>query len=226
MLGRFFSFCGDYGRFLVSWLQVSWQMAWGILKLSRVKPPRITFFGGVRLKHDDKYAKAAYKLAAKLANDDIAVITGGGLGLMEASNCGAQSAQSSAANLGITVEGLEREELQNTCSKDLIVMKYFFARKWLLIGYSNGFVIFPGGFGTIDEFAEVVTLLQTKKLKKVPVILYGTEYWQGFIRWMKESALACSLVSQQDIDLITVSDDIDQIWEMLRVECRGDCDIK
>ncbi|OGB97608.1 Rossman fold protein, TIGR00730 family [candidate division TM6 bacterium RIFCSPHIGHO2_12_FULL_36_22] len=213
----------NYSKFFVHWIRVTWQMAWGISKLTQAKPPRITFFGGVQLKRDDKHAKAAYKLAAKLASANIAVITGGGLGLMEAANCGARSAKSSAANIGITVRGLDRENLENTCSRDLIVMEFFCARKWLLINYSTAFVVFPGGFGTMDEFSQVITLIQTKKIKQVPVILFGVDYWRYIMLWLKESALPNNLITQKDLDLIIVSDDIEKVFTVLNEECRGTC---
>jgi uncharacterized protein (TIGR00730 family) len=223
MLQRLWICCKDYGKFFYKWLVISWQMLWGIISLSSVNPPRVTFFGGVKLKRDDVYAKAAFELAAKLAKADIAVITGGGPGLMEAANCGAQSANSKAANLGITVRGLEREVRGNMCSQKLIVMEYFFARKWLLISYSTGFVVFPGGFGTMDEFAEVITLIQTNVIKQVPVILFGVEYWKHLIDWMKLSALDCDLISQKDIDLLTVTDDVEHAFKMLSEACKGEC---
>ncbi len=145
---------------------------------------------------------------------------------MEAANCGAQSAKSSAANLGITVRGLNREDLKNTCSKDIIVMEFFFARKWLLINYSTAFVVFPGGFGTMDEFSQVITLIQTRKIKRVPVILFGVDYWKHIMLWLKESALPNNLISQADLDLVTVSDDVEKVFTVLNEECRGSCLLK
>lgn len=220
---KFWSACGDYCSFLGRWFRVGWQMAVGIMKLSNTKPPRITFFGGSRIQEDNEYTQKAFALAAKLAADNIAVITGGGLGLMKAANCGALSVNSDAANIGITVKGLEKKELKNTCSRDLIVTEYFFARKWLLMNYSTGFVVFPGGFGTVDEFAEIMTLFQTEKLPSVPVILFGKEYWKFFIKWYQESAVAHGLIPQTDIELITVTDDIDEAYKILKESCKGEC---
>jgi uncharacterized protein (TIGR00730 family) len=205
--------------FSVKWIKVTCQLFYGIFKLSRLKTPRVTFFGGTRLNLKSSYADDAYTLAARLAKANIAVITGGGPGLMQAVNCGASSARTKAGNVGVTVKGLE-QGARSLCSKDFIITEYFFARKWLLMNYSSGFVVFPGGFGTIDELGQVVTLIQQQEIGSAPVILYGSEYWKFFISWLHKTAFEEGLVTESDLKLITVQDDIDVVFDILYDACK------
>lgn len=198
------------------------QLVYGAWRLSRLIRPIVTVFGGARLKQDSPYAQQAHELAHKLIKQDISVITGGGPGIMRAASCGASHEIREylrARSIGITVEGLKGEESSQECAQEYLVMSHFWARKWLMINYSVAFAIFPGGFGTVDELAQVVTLIQTKKLPGVPVVLIGTEYWQLFMDWMHNSALKEGLISQDDINLIRVTDDVDHALTLLKERC-------
>lgn len=203
--------------------KVGFQILWGSWKISRLKRPRVTIFGGHLLPKDSKFSQQAHELSHKLMHEDISIITGGGPGIMQAASCGAtpeEQLKLQARNVGITVKGLEKTgEPFNPCVQEKIVVDYFFARKWLLIKYSDAFAIFPGGFGTIDELGEIVTLVQTKKFPGIPIVLIGKEYWQPFITWLEDSALKNGLVTQADIKLIRVTDDMDEAFELLKYRC-------
>jgi len=206
-----------------SLFKTTYQLLYGVWKVSKLPEPLVTVFGGARLTQDNPIAQKAHQLSHKLAQANISVITGGGPGIMEAANCGVSHEEAKAIRartLGITVKGLGKQEPVNECAKDYIVMDYFFSRKWLMINYSVAFAVFPGGFGTMDELAEVVTLMQTKKLPGVPVVLIGTQYWQLFMQWLTESALKNGLVSQKDIDLLFVTDDLDEAFCKLQEQCK------
>ena len=141
---------------------------------------------------------------------------------MKAANCAVDHEQRKkiqARTMGITVKGLGDKEPVNECAQEYIVMDYFFARKWLMINYSVAFAIFPGGFGTMDELAEVATLMQTKRLPGVPIVLFGKEYWQPFINWLSDSALKHGLISKEDLGLISVTDDLDEAFCLLQERC-------
>jgi uncharacterized protein (TIGR00730 family) len=199
------------------------QLIYGVWKVSRLPEPIITVFGGSHLRQDDFFAKQAHALTHKLALAHISVITGGGPGIMQAANCAVTQEQAKAIKaytLGITVKGLGKNEPVNKCAKNYIVMDYFFARKWLMMNFSTAFVVFPGGFGTMDELTEVVTLFQTEQLPGVPVVLIDTKYWQPFLQWLNDSALKHGLVSQADIDLIQVTDNLDEAFWLLRERCK------
>ena len=206
------------------WWQVtkgSVQLVYGAWKISRLMHPIVTVFGGARLKQDSPYALQAHELAHKLIKQDISVITGGGPGIMRAASCGATHEVREylrARSIGIAVEGLGEAPAQE-CAQEYLVMSHFWARKWLMINYSVAFAVFPGGFGTVDEFAQVITLIQTKKLPGVPVVLIGTQYWQPFMDWAHNSALKEGLISEEDVNLIRVTDDIDQAFMLLKERC-------
>ncbi len=211
-----------YGVLFKSLFKTTIQLIYGVWKVSRLPEPIITVFGGARLKQDDFFAKQAHELTHKLARANISVITGGGPGIMQAASCAVRDEQAKAIRartLGITVKGLGKKEPVNECAKEYIVMDYFFARKWLMINFSVAFVVFPGGFGTMDELAEVVTLFQTEQLPGVPVVLIGTDYWKPFMQWLTDSALKHSLVSQDDINLIRVTDNLDEAFCLLQERC-------
>lgn len=158
----------------------------------------------------------AHSLAQRLLEHNIPVITGGGPGIMEAANCGAyREGEKVITTMGIGVKGPGTLSKFNPCVQEHIVMDYFFARKWLLVQYSIGFAVFPGGFGTLDELTELLTLIQTKMRKPAPIVLIGTEYWQPLMQWINKSALANGLVSKQDVELFTITDDLDQALDLL-----------
>jgi len=209
------SFCTRYSLDL---FQVFFQLFYGIWKISSIPQPMISIFGGARLQKDDHYFKQAQQLAQQLVETDISVLTGGGSGIMEAANCGAVPKNGGKGkSVGIGVQDLG--EGKNPCVQEYFDLKFFFARKWLLTRYSSAFIVFPGGFGTMDELSEVITLIQTKKLGHVPIVLIGKEYWKPFIKWATDEALKHGLVSKKDIALFTVTDDLDEAFCLVRDEC-------
>ncbi|MCL4361367.1 TIGR00730 family Rossman fold protein [Candidatus Dependentiae bacterium] len=208
---------GMMGHFLVVFL----NLIYGIWKISKLNPPIVTIFGGTHLAQNSKYMHEAHNLAGNLISNHISVLTGGGPGIMEAASCGAihkLDGIGGAQTIGITVKGLE-ENIVNPCVKDYIVTDHFFVRKWLLVNYSSGFVVFPGGYGTLDELAEILTLMQTKQVKQAPVILFGKEYWMNFLQWMEFSVLKNGLITQEHFKFITITDDINEALNIIKKAC-------
>lgn len=203
-------------RVFIDFAKVSFQTSYGVWKLARLPEPRVTIFGGSKIDLSHPYALQAMELGQKLVDSNISVITGGGPGIMQAANCGAIPKQAKPLrSMGIAVKGLDDEDI-NKCVQELITVKYFFARKWLLTQYSVGFAIFPGGYGTLDELAEVATLMQTGFLGTHPVVLINKEYWQPFIDWVNNSALKEGLLKDKDKNLLFVTDDLDEALEALK----------
>jgi hypothetical protein len=163
----------------------------------------VTIFGSARTKPDDPMYKKAVELAKLLGETGLAIITGGGPGIMEAGNKGAK--EGGARSVGLNIE-LPFEQQENPYLDDSINFHYFFTRKTLFLKYASAFVIFPGGFGTMDEFFESLTLIQTGKIKNFPVVLFGTEYWKGLIDWLKNTMLAQGKISEGDLDLLIQTD--------------------
>ena len=167
--------------------------------------PAVTIFGSARTRPNDKYYRAAAAIAKGLAQHNLAVITGGGPGIMEAANKGA--AQGGGKSIGLNIE-LPREQSGNRFTNLPLHFHYFFSRKVCFVKYSLGFVFMPGGFGTLDEFFEVVTLVQTQRIPQFPLILFGRAHWSGLLRWMKaELQDQNKLISPGDLDLVAVTDD-------------------
>jgi uncharacterized protein (TIGR00730 family) len=161
----------------------------------------ITIFGSARTPVDDPYYAAARDLGGKLADAGFAVVTGGGPGIMEAANRGAREA--GGVSVGLNIE-LPHEQSINPYVGLPVNFRYFFTRKTMLAKYSEGFVMFPGGFGTFDEMFEALTLIQTGKLRKFPVVLYGPEYWKGLLEWIGGRMMEAGNISASDLKLITV----------------------
>ena len=168
----------------------------------------VTIFGSARLHAGDTYYGKAEKLAGDLARQGYVVVTGGGPGIMEAGNKGALEA--GGRSIGLNVD-LPHEQSPNAYQTDEIKFRYFFVRKVMLVKYSNAFVVFPGGFGTIDELFEALTLVQTKKVTPFPVFLVGVEYWRGLVQWLQGTLVRSGTVSEEDLHLFKVVDDIDGI---------------
>lgn len=166
--------------------------------------PAVTVFGSARTKPDDKYYKATVALTEGLARHGIATITGGGPGIMEAANRGASHVKG-VPSVGLNIE-LPFEQKGNRYANVSINFHYFFTRKVCLVKYSMGFVFMPGGFGTLDELFEVVTLAQTQRIPAFPVILFGRDYWTGLLEWMKSTLEPGQLISPGDMDLFRVTD--------------------
>ena len=167
----------------------------------------VTVFGSARTKPEDPYYQASVALAKKLAKHDLAIITGGGPGIMAAANRGA--AEAKGKSVGLNIE-LPMEQSGNRYANLPVNFHYFFARKVCLVKYSVAFVFMPGGFGTFDELFEVTTLVQTGRIPQFPLILFGREYWRGLLDWCKKTVEKRGLISPGDLDLLSVTDDPDE----------------
>ena len=168
----------------------------------------VTVFGSARIREDSPYYAAARAVGHGLAERGYAVITGGGPGVMEAANRGAHEA--GGLSIGCNIE-LPHEQAPNPYANLSIDFRYFFVRKTMFVKYSEAFVVFPGGLGTLDELFESLTLIQTGKVKRFPVVLYGSEYWSGLLAWMHVRLLAEGMVSAADLDLIQVVDTVEEV---------------
>jgi uncharacterized protein (TIGR00730 family) len=176
-------------------------------------PRAVSVFGSARTHPDSPEYAAGEHLGAALARAGWAVITGGGPGVMEAVNKGTTEAGGVSIGLGIE---LPFEQRLNDWVDIGVNFRYFFVRKTMFVKYSQAFVVLPGGFGTMDELFEALTLVQTGKVTSFPVILYGSSYWKGLVEWLRASMLATGMVSAEDLDLIRVSDDVDEIVAIIR----------
>jgi uncharacterized protein (TIGR00730 family) len=175
--------------------------------------PAVTIFGSARTKPRDKYYRAAEAIAKGLAKHNLAVITGGGPGIMEAANKGAM--QNGGKSVGLNIE-LPNEQTGNRYSNVPIHFHYFFSRKVCFVKYSLGFVFMPGGFGTLDEFFEVLTLVQTERIPQFPLILFGSDYWRGLLKWAKtEMEDKHNFISPGDLDLVAVTDEPKEVVELI-----------
>lgn len=166
--------------------------------------PGVTIFGSARMLNDNPYYNSAVELTRGLAKHNLAIITGGGPGIMEAANKGAALAK--GKSVGLNIE-LPHEQKGNRYANIPINFHYFFSRKVCFVKYSIGFVFMPGGFGTLDEFFEVLTLVQTQRIPEFPLILFGKEHWKGLIRWMKDRLEGAEYISPGDLELFTLTDD-------------------
>jgi uncharacterized protein (TIGR00730 family) len=169
--------------------------------------PAVSIFGSARVGRRNRYYGAARRLAAALSKEGFAIITGGGPGIMEAANRGAQEA--GGLSIGCNIE-LPFEQGLNEYVDLGMEFRYFFVRKVMFVKYASGFVIFPGGFGTLDELFEALTLIQTGKVEHFPVVLYGTDYWEGMMEWIREKPLYEEKISASDLELVTITSDIDE----------------
>jgi uncharacterized protein (TIGR00730 family) len=174
--------------------------------------PGVTVFGSARMLPSNPYYHAAVELAKGLAKHNLAIITGGGPGIMEAANRGAASVK--GKSVGLNIE-LPMEQRGNRFANVPINFHYFFSRKVCFVKYSIGFVFMPGGFGTLDEFFEVLTLVQTQRIPEFPLILFGKDHWKGLIRWMKERVEAAKFISPGDLDLFKVVDDPQEVIDII-----------
>ncbi len=183
-------------------LKIMSEFVQGFDELANVGPA-VTFFGSSRSKEEDKYYRLAYETAYNLGSLGYTIITGGGPGIMEAANRGAHD--SGATSVGLNIE-IPTEQEPNKYQTLSLKFDYFFVRKVMLIKYSLAYVIFPGGFGTMDELFEALTLIQTGKSYKFPVILFGSEYWRPLVNYMKNTMVKYGTISKEDVDLTTLVD--------------------
>jgi uncharacterized protein (TIGR00730 family) len=176
-------------------------------------PKAVSVFGSARVEPDTEEYDAGVRLGAALARAGYAVITGGGPGLMEAVNKG--TCEGGGISVGLGIE-LPFEQRINDWVDIGLNFRYFFARKTMFVKYAQAFVVLPGGFGTMDELFEALTLVQTRKVTSFPVVLYGSSYWSGLITWLRDTMLREGKVSEPDLELIQVSDDVDEIVDIIR----------
>src|ERR671914_482264 len=174
--------------------------------------PAVSIFGSARIGRRNRYYGAARRLAAALVKEGFAIITGGGPGVMEAANRGAKEA--GGISIGCNIE-LPFEQGLNEFVDLGLEFRYFFVRKVMFVKYAEGFVIFPGGFGTLDELFEALTLIQTGKVEHFPVVLYGKDYWEGMMQWIREKPLYEEKISPEDLDLLTITSDIDEACDAI-----------
>jgi len=173
----------------------------------------VTVFGSARIGADHPMYDLARRIGHSLAQEGFAVITGGGPGVMEAANRGCQ--EGGGMSVGCNIELPHEQALNPYCDLG-IQFRYFFARKTMFVKYADAFVILPGGFGTLDELFEALTLIQTGKIKHFPVVLVGTEYWSGLLAWMRDVQLSAGAIAQADIDLLQVTDDPDEVCRIVK----------
>lgn len=186
----------------------------GFEKMSQIGPC-VSIFGSARTKPDNKYYKLAIKVASKIVEHGYGVITGGGPGIMEAGNKGASIAGGTSVGLNIDLP-FEQHDNPYIDSDKSLDFDYFFVRKVMFVKYSQGFVVMPGGFGTLDELFEAITLIQTNKIEKFPIILVGTEFWEGIMDWVKSTLLdKFENISPKDLDLIHLVDDENEVIDIL-----------
>ena len=186
----------------------------GFAKLSRIGPC-VSIFGSARTKPESKYFKLAEDIAYKLTQHGYGVITGGGPGIMEAGNMGAKKGKGKSVGLNIDLPFEQSANIFIDPDK-LISFEHFFVRKVMFVKYAQGFIVLPGGFGTFDELFEAITLIQTEKIGKFPIILVGSSYWQGLIDWVKSVVLAEeNNISEKDLDLIKIVDTADEAVEKI-----------
>ena len=189
-----------------SWVifKVMSEFVEGFEKLAKIGPC-VTIFGSARTKPNHPYYKMAEEIAYQLVQHGYGVVTGGGPGIMEAGNRGANRAGGKSVGLNIF---LPHEQKGNPYidSDKLITFDYFFVRKVMFVKYSQGFIVMPGGFGTLDEISEALTLIQTKKIGRFPIVMVGKKFWSGLIDWIKKTLLAEGMISEEDLDLFNVVD--------------------
>ena len=210
-----------------SWNEIKTNDSWSIFKImgefvngyERMSQigPSISIFGSARTKNDDKYYLLAKEIASSIVESGYGVITGGGPGIMEAANKGAK--ESKGRSIGLCIElPFEKKESDNKYIDDYkkIDFDYFFVRKVMFMKYAQGFVVMPGGFGTLDELFEAITLIQTKKIEKFPIILVGSDFWYGLIDWIKETLLKNSkTVSNEDMLSFHIVDEKEEVIKIL-----------
>ncbi|MCX7886689.1 MAG: TIGR00730 family Rossman fold protein [Verrucomicrobiae bacterium] len=174
--------------------------------------PAITVFGSARVSSVDPWYEKAVELGRWIARLGYAAITGGGPGIMEAVNKGA--AEEGGISVGLNIQ-LPHEQKPNPYANRRLDFHYFFVRKVCFVKYANGFVLFPGGYGTLDEFTEAITLIQTHRIERFPVVLIGRDYWRGLLEWLRQKALAAGFVDKEDLELFEVTDDVREAIELI-----------
>lgn len=200
-------------------LRIQSEVVDGIEQLIKIRGA-VTVFGSARFKEGSHYYQLARELGQLLAEEGIPVITGGGPGIMEGANRGAFERDGSSVGLNIT---LPREQGANPYQNVSLTFRYFFVRKFMFVKNAVGFVIFPGGFGTMDELFEALTLVQTQKVEPFPIVLLGRDYWQGLLEWMKGAMVEQKCIDTEELDLFSVVDSVQDVRDILKdhLACRA-----
>lgn len=188
------------------------ELVEGFDELSGIEPA-VTIWGSARLRAEDELYAQTEEIANKLGQMGFAIITGGGPGVMEAANRGALKA--GVTSIGLNID-LPEEQVSNPYTTKSITFNHFFVRKVMLVKYATAFIIMPGGLGTLDELTEVLTLMQTHKIRPFPVLLFNGQYWKGLLEWLKSSVLASEFISESDLNLLRVCDRVDEIIEVVQ----------
>jgi uncharacterized protein (TIGR00730 family) len=188
------------------------ELVEGFDKLTGIEPA-VTIYGASRLKPESYDYEKTREIAKLIGREGFNIITGGGPGAMEAANLGAHEA--GVKSVGLNIE-LPEEQVCNAFTNINVHFNHFFARKIMLVKYSTAFVIIPGGMGTLDELTEVLTLIQTRKIKPFPVVLFNTGYWKGFLEWLQGQALANGYMTEEDLHLLRMSDDPQEVVDIIK----------
>ncbi|MEN9433112.1 MAG: hypothetical protein RLZZ422_701 [Pseudomonadota bacterium] len=196
-----------------SWkiFQIMGEFVEGFEKLARISPS-VSIFGSARTKSDDPLYKLTEEIANKLSNAGFAVVSGGGPGLMEAANKGAFEGKSPSIGLNIQ---LPHEQQANAYQDISLYFRHFFSRKVMFVKHASAYVVMPGGFGTLDELAEILTLVQTQKTQRIPIVLVHTAFWSGLLEWFRNTLVTQGTISPQDMDLFVLLDDADAIVDYI-----------
>ena len=192
---------------VVAHFQIMAEFVEGFEKLCLIRPS-VSVFGYARTKPDDPWYRAAEKTTRLLSDAGFSVVSGGGGGIMEAANKGGQAGKS--PSIGVNIE-LPREQKANEFQDISLNFRHFFARKVMFVKYASAYVVFPGGFGTLDELAEILTLVQSGKTRRIPIVLVGTEFWAGLLDWFRDTLIKAGNISPEDMDLMQVCDQPEDI---------------
>ena len=192
-----------------SWkiFQIMGEFVEGFERLARARPS-VSIFGSARTATDNPHYQLAEDIAHKLSDAGFSIVSGGGPGIMEAANKGAQEGES--PSIGVNIQ-LPHEQRSNGYQDISVYFRHFFSRKVMFVKYATAYVVMPGGFGTLDELAEILTLVQTGKTRKIPIILVHSPFWNGLLDWFRQTLVSEGTISPDDLDLITVADDADAV---------------
>lgn len=196
-----------------SWriFQIMAEFVEGFEQLATISPS-VSIYGSARMKPDNPYYQMTEELAYRLSEAGFSIVSGGGPGLMEAANKGGFRGKSKSIGLNIS---LPHEQSGNPYQDISLNFRHFFSRKVMFVKYASAYVVMPGGFGTLDELAEVLTLMQTGKSRRFPIVLMGATFWEPLINWFKETLVAQGTISAKDLDLFQVTDDIDEVIDII-----------
>lgn len=202
-----------------SWkiFQIMAEFVEGFEKLAGIRPS-VSMFGSARFNSDHRYYGLAEEIAKRVADDGFSVVSGGGPGLMEAFNKGAFAGKASSVGLNIV---LPKEQVANGYQDISLDFKHFFSRKVMFVKYAAAYIVLPGGFGTLDELAEILTLTQTGKSRRIPIVLVKSEYWQGLLDWLKQSMVKEGAINEADLQLMQVVETADEVMQAIHDFYKG-----